>query len=99
MIQMNLAKKNLTNLDLNLGRGSFGTLLVGLLCAVVFHLGVTLSADDSCYDDGGPISLPLKNIGEAGTGEGICTKFIYNVNIFSIARIFSELLIDPIFVK
>ena len=58
---------------------------------VGFYLGVTLSADESCGGDGGSLSAPyVKNIYGAGTG--------YD-NIFSIAKILAELLIDPMFVK
>ena len=62
--------------------GMFGTGLGGLLYSLWFTLGVTLSSDESCGDDGGSLALPKVNIGEAFTGE--CTN---NANIFSIAQI------------
>ena len=62
----------------------------GLLCGVLFILGVTLYADESCNDDGGSLALPYKNIGEAGTGGGVCIKCTGDVKIFSIAWILAE---------
>ena len=41
--------------------GAFVTGLGGLLCGVGFPLGVTLSADESCYVDGGSL-VPWVNM-------------------------------------
>ena len=65
----------------------FGTGLGGLLSGIVFTWGVTIYAEKSCYGNGGSLVLSLKNIGEAGTGEGVCTNCIGDDNIFSIAQI------------
>ena len=40
--------------------GTYNTVLGGLSRGLGITLGVTLSADNSCDDDGGSLSLPLK---------------------------------------
>ena len=77
----------------------FGAILGGLLHSVVFPLVVTLYADESCDGDGGSLAVPEVNIGEAGTGEGVCNKCTGDVNIFFIARISAGLWIYPMFFK
>ena len=52
----------------------FGTVLEGLLCGLRFPLGVTIYDYESFDGGGGSLALPYKNIGEAGTGGGGCTK-------------------------
>ena len=42
--------------------------LGGFLCEFGFTLGVMIYDDWSCDCDGGSLSIPYKNIGEAGTG-------------------------------
>ena len=59
-----------------------GTRLGGLLRGLVFLLVVTLSYDESHNDCIGSLSLPYKNIGEAGTRE--CTNY---VNMFYCTNI------------
>ena len=68
----------------------FGTGLGGLLHGRIFHLGATLSADESYDGDNGSLASPYKNIGEAGNIGGVCTECTGNVNIVSIARILAE---------
>ena len=68
----------------------FGTGLGGLLHGVGFTLGVSLSTYESCDGDGGSLAIPLKNIGEAGIREGVCTKCPGDFNIFYIAVISYE---------
>ena len=79
--------------------GTFGTRLGGLLRGGGFPLGVTLHDDESCGGDGGLLALSYKNMGESGTGGGVCTKCNDDINIFSIAQILSESWIYPMFVK
>ena len=57
-------------------------------------LGVTLSDDRSPDDDRGSLALGYENIDEAGTRE-----FSGDENIFSIAQISAESLIDPMLVE
>ena len=61
---------------------TYGTGLGGLLRGLVFPLGISLSADESCDGDRGLLALPYKNIGEACTRESTG-----NSNIFSVALI------------
>ena len=65
----------------------FSTILGEFLHEVVFPFGVMLSSDELCNDDGGSLVLPYKNIGEAGTGGVVCTKFTADDNIYFIAQI------------
>ena len=78
--------------------GIFSTTLGGFLRGLVFTLGVTLSADESWDGDRGSLALPYKNIGEAGTVGGVCTKCNGTNNISSIAWI-SASWIDMMFVE
>ena len=56
-------------------------------------------SDDLCNYEGGSLALPFKNIGEAGTGGGVYTKYTGNVNIFSIMQILADSWIDLMFVE
>ena len=57
-----------------------------------------ISADDSFDGGTGSLVLPDKNIGEAGTGGGVCTKFTGATNISSNTLISSSW-IDQMFVE
>ena len=74
--------------------GTYSTGLGGFLRGLGIPVGVTLSYNESCNNDGGSLALPCENIGEVGTRE--CTG---NFNIFSIAKIFAESWIDTMFVE
>ena len=65
----------------------FGTVLEGLLCGLRFPLGVTIYDYESFDGGGGSLALPYKNIGEAGTGGGGCTKWTDSSNISSFSLI------------
>ena len=59
-----------------------------------FSLSVTISSGESCGGNGGSLSLPLVNIGDA-----CITEFTGYANTFSISRMSYESWIDTMFVE